>query len=452
MYERRLNRRRRRGVIVLLVAVSLVAVLAILALSLDAGRLVDARRHAKAAADAAARGAAIEMLEMESLARTDITLSTIRQSAFDLAEANGYANDGTNSVVHVNLPPASGPHAGKHGFIEIIVEARLPRGFSRMFGSEPLTVVGRSVAAGTLVPSKGSVLVLNSKKKNALALGKGSSSLFVNGDVAVNSIGKKPLTIKRDAQITAENVLLAGSVSNKEMKSIEKGLRGELHMRVPPADDPFASLPVPPIPATTRNLSAAKKMVNGVETYNLQPGRYKDTLKFEKDMVVTMAPGEYYLDNVGLELKGNATLHGQGVTIYSAGKNELKFQSQGEVRLTPPISGTYAGVTIFKDRVAKSKITFKKDGNTDIEGAIYAPNSLVRFNNSTSDLGDEDDDSPWDDLDADLDDAPSGDEISSSGSMGASIVAGMLKIDKHSIVRIRGAHLNLRRPLFGLVE
>src|SRR4051812_48157992 len=118
------NRRsNRRGIITALVAVSLVAVLMIAALSIDGGRIVDIRRQAKAAADAAARGAAVEMLDMISGTNTSVTLSTIRATAFRLASDNGFANDGTNSVVTVNIPPTSGSYVGMDGYIEVIIQS-----------------------------------------------------------------------------------------------------------------------------------------------------------------------------------------------------------------------------------------------------------------------------------------------------------------------------------------
>src|SRR5437879_1091779 len=169
---------RRRGVITPMVAICLVAVLAIVALSVDGGVLLDARRQAKSAADAAARGAAIEMLDMKLGNNTSANPSSIRASAFQIAAANGYTNDNTNSVVTVNIPPTSGQYIGMDGYIEVIIESKQQRAFSRLMGSGAVSVYGRSVGAGTFVPSKGSVLVLNKKKRSALALGKGTSSLI----------------------------------------------------------------------------------------------------------------------------------------------------------------------------------------------------------------------------------------------------------------------------------
>src|SRR5262245_2186602 len=446
------HRARRSGIITALVAVALVAVLMIAAISIDGGRLLDARRQAKAATDAAARGAAIEMLDMVSGNNPSATLGTVRASAFRIAADNGFSSDGTKSVVTVNSPPMSGAYAGQTGFIEVIIESRIDRGFSRLLDSAPLSAYARSVGAGTYVPTKGSVLVLNPKKKNALSLGSGSSRLIVNGDVAINSTNKSPLSISKGSEIQAENVMVSSSGLAKGLaQGLQRSITGQLQTRVPPTPDPYAGLEVPG-KGVDRKLGDFKTTNGTQEIYNLQPGRYTEDWKFDKSDVVNLAPGTYYLDGKKIDIHEQATVQGSGVTIYSAGKQEMRFHSTGNISLSPPSSGPYAGITLFKDPTANGKLTFERDANLNITGAIYAPSSMVRFQKTAASLGDDDDDSAWNNLDSDLDDALSGDETSSSSMFGASIIADMLKIDKNSTISIPSANLNLQRPLMGLVE
>src|SRR4051794_8767389 len=96
--------------------------------------------------------------------------------------------------------------------------------------------------------------------------------------------------------------------------------------------------------------------------------------KFDHNDNVTMEPGTYYLDGKGLEFRDTSNLAAFGVTIYSASKKDLRFQSAGSLVLTPPTSGTYAGISLFQSPTARGKISFKKDAHLDIQGAIYAPN------------------------------------------------------------------------------
>ena len=163
---------RRRGTVVPLVAISMVVILSLAALSVDGGNLYRERRNTQIAADSAAEAAAIELLASFSTAGGLDTNGKAKTAALSLAAAHGYSG----SHVIVNIPPLSGFFAAKKGYVEVLINTNPPRFFSKIFGDKELSVYGRSVAAGTLIPTKASVLVLDPKKKNALKLkGKGSS-------------------------------------------------------------------------------------------------------------------------------------------------------------------------------------------------------------------------------------------------------------------------------------
>src|SRR5215831_13559570 len=111
----------RRGTIAVLTAVCLTVILAALAIALDGGTLLAERRHAQAGADAAALAAACDLYDNYWINSGTDPSGTARASALDTARANGYENDGTHSVVTVNLPPRSGDYAGQAAYVEVIV-------------------------------------------------------------------------------------------------------------------------------------------------------------------------------------------------------------------------------------------------------------------------------------------------------------------------------------------
>ena len=92
----------------MIVAICLVVLLTVAALSLDGGRLLAERRQVQAAADAAAEAAALELYTHKAPEQTPASTAGIRQCALAIATANGYTNDGTVSAVQVNIPPRSG--------------------------------------------------------------------------------------------------------------------------------------------------------------------------------------------------------------------------------------------------------------------------------------------------------------------------------------------------------
>ena len=113
---------RRRGVSLVLVTVSIVAVLSVLALSLEGGLLLSERRHAQATADAASMAAAADFYwNWYTNFGTDPG-GTAYNSAMYTASQDGYTNDGVNTKVTVNIPPKSGPYTGTAAYAEVIVE------------------------------------------------------------------------------------------------------------------------------------------------------------------------------------------------------------------------------------------------------------------------------------------------------------------------------------------
>ena len=96
----------RRGMATAQVALSLSALMAMLAVVADGGLLLVERRHAQATADAAALAAASDIYAKWYTEPRLRTLATAAcNSAMGVASANGYTNDGTTSKVIVNVPP-----------------------------------------------------------------------------------------------------------------------------------------------------------------------------------------------------------------------------------------------------------------------------------------------------------------------------------------------------------
>ena len=140
--DRRL--RDRKGAVMVITAVSLILLLGVTALAVDAGRLYRERRNTQAAADAAADAAGIALYATHAKFRGRDGDGTARASALELASGNGYAA----STVTVNIPPASGSFAGQLGYVEVIIDAPITRTFSSIFGKGDLIVTTRVPRGG----------------------------------------------------------------------------------------------------------------------------------------------------------------------------------------------------------------------------------------------------------------------------------------------------------------
>ena len=431
---------RRRGAVIPLVAVMLVVILGLAALSVDGGNLYLERRNTQVAADASADAAAIELLANFASNRGVDSDGKARDAALFLAAEHGYK---ASSVI-VNIPPKSGSFVGKNGYAEVLIKTNPPRFFSKIFSDKEQVVNSRSVAGGTLIATQASVLVLDPKSKNSLKLKGKSSSLEVGGDVIVNSKNKKAVEINKKAQVKAEHVLVSGGLSKNSKRNID----GEVSSGVDPTSDPFASLPIPP-KGTTLKADDFKTVVGTSKTYKLEPGTYKE-LKFDKNDNVNMSPGIYYVDGGGFEFKGDSTLNAAGVSIYNTGKKGFKVSTKGNVSISPPTSGPYKGISLFQDSAKKTKVEFSKQFHLDISGIIYAPNSEVKFKNSTVDIDSGDADADWESEEDEPMEDDSG--YGNGSSIGAAIVAAKLTIEKKTRLTIQGADIGALRPFLGVVE
>lgn len=435
----------RRGVVCVLVAVVLVVLMSVAALSIDGGQLYQTRRKMQTAVDSAAEAGAIELLTSYELNRGVDSDGNARASALSLASAHGYGVSGSGSTVAINIPPNSGAFRGKAGYVEAIITSSSPPTFSSVFGRSELVVVTRAVAGGTMIPSKAGLLILEPKRKDALRLKSKSASLKVDGDIIVNSSDrKKVVKVGKESQIEADHLLVTGGIEKKSKQWID----AEVHTGMAPTPDPWASLPTPP-KGPNRNTTDYKTVAGGTTYYDLQPGTYK-SLKFDKNEVINMAPGTYYIDGDGFELRGTTELTALEVTIFNTGKKGMKFKTTGNITVTPPRSGTYQGISLFQDRTRKTKIEFKR-AHLNISGIVYAPSAQVKFNETEGDFDEDEEDA---DDDTEVEDYQMEDDTTppQEGSLRAAIVARKMSIGKRSHITLHGTDINSLRPLLGVVE
>jgi Flp pilus assembly protein TadG len=176
---RGIQRQNRRGTILVITALVLIALVGLMGLVIDAGQLMTANRVAQNAADAAATGAAMDMLTGKSNSTASATATTFVQ------QYNGLAN----ATVVVNIPPASGAHAGNSQYAEAIVTNSVPVWFIQILGvGSQQTVMARAVAGWEGAGFGAGVLVLDTNTRPGLTLN-GNAELAVNGTVVVNSNG-----------------------------------------------------------------------------------------------------------------------------------------------------------------------------------------------------------------------------------------------------------------------
>jgi Flp pilus assembly protein TadG len=392
----------RRGGVAPLTLLSLALLLAVVALVVDGGTLMEDRRHVQAAADAAALAAAGDLFSNYNTNQGTDPNGTAKNSALAIAAANGFTNDGVQSIVTVNVSPNNyqgGPNAGKTlppGYVEVIVQYNADRLFSGVFGSSAIPIIARAVARGQWGPVGNKMLSLNTSAKVGVGVNN-FAKVNVNGGLLVNSNSSSAVDVASTASLSASLLTLnsgggglLGFVGN--VLDVLLGLLFPPPAPVtygPPSADPFRSLPPPdPVKLNLSTKSSATLNISGV-AQNLYPGIYQGGINISSGASVTLhpnadgSPGIYYLQGGGLNVTGPSKLtivagNTAGVMIYNdwqSSSDAVNLKGTNSLILTPPSSGPYQGMTIFQKRGTSANpaptLTVLGAGNANIAGTIY---------------------------------------------------------------------------------
>ena len=405
----------RRGSVTPLAVLCLAMLLAVVALVVDGGSLMEDRRHVQATADAAALAAADDLFANYITNQGTDPKGTAQTSALTTAAANGYTNDGVQSIVTVNISPSNyqgGPNAGNPlppGYVEVLVQYNAARLFSGVFGTSAVPVRARAVARGQWGPVSNQVMALNLTTPVGVGVGGNgtSTNVNINGGLLVNSNSSTAVTVAPGASLTAASLNLnsGGGGLLGVVGSLLGGLLGLLGgllggggggggssspapvnygLVVP---DPLRLLPPPSSAQLPTQSTSTLNITSG--SVSLSPGVYVGGINVSNGASVTLTPnangtpGIYFLEGGGLNVSDTSSLTmaagtTAGVMIYNnwqSSSDAINLEGSGSLVLTPPSSGVYQGLTIFQQRGTLTNpaptLTISGYGNVNITGTIY---------------------------------------------------------------------------------
>lgn len=394
----------RRGVIVVLVALGLVGIISVVALTVDGGLLQLDYRKARAHADAAAMaGACVLYKGFPTQQGKDPDEEAVKE-AKKTAAKNGVKDDGVTSKIVVNVPPLDGPYKGKDGYIEVYVTYYVSRGFSRIFGSSTIPVEARAVARGAWVAPKAGVIILDYDDRASLNSQGNGAFTETGAPVIVNSNNPSATVSGGNGLLKAQEFYITGgmSISGNGGLSTEP-TPGQIFTGTHPTPDPLAYLPVPSVPAD--GTMTKTSLGSGNFQYTLTPGRYTNLPSFNTgDEVIfeqastNAAAGIFYLDGGGLRSQGAILKLGSGsggIMIYNkpADSNSDKIQitgnPAGKVLLSGLTSGPYSGMVLWQERSAAVDVLVEGNGEFSLQGTFYAAGAKLNVNgNGKTTVGD----------------------------------------------------------------
>lgn len=305
------------------------------------------------ASDKAVYTAAIEK-------RAGSTSTKILSAAVVTATENGY----TPGTLAINYPPTTGAYVGNAQAIEAVLTREVPRFFTSIFIKTPITDRTRAVAI-MQTAADACVLALSPSASRAVEVS-GSGKLNLTGcTVMSNSAAIDSVSVQGAAQMSADCIIAVGQVSLKTGASTTTCPSPLTD--VPPAADPFASVPVPTSSTNKPSTSAG----------TLQPGNYINGMSLSGTK--TLSPGVYIVSSGSFSINANANISGTGVTIYIASGVSVSMNGNATVNLSAPTSGTYGGLLFFGDRSGTSGVTFNGTASSKLTGSIYFANQDVKY-------------------------------------------------------------------------
>jgi Flp pilus assembly protein TadG len=372
----------RKGTILVITAIVMLALVGLLGLVIDGGQLMTAHRKTQNAADAAATAAAMDIQSGSSNAVATATATTFVQQYNGLPTA----------TVTVNFGPVSGPHAGDSNYVEVIVSHSVAVRFIQVMGvATSQTVRARAVAGREGTSTGAGVMMLDPDARPGFDAS-GSAIMRVNGTVVINSNGGgltetgqpinngnsgSALLLTGNAKLYARDVQSVGGLIKTGSASVENYVSSNpanpLHTGRPITADPFLNLPVP----TTANGASATVYpavnLNGVHTATLSPGVYP-SIKVTASAKATLNPGVYIIRGGGLSVSGDATISGTGVLIYNTGSDynvNTGLPDSGDLSQSPPASGgaTFGAVKLFEG--GKIDFTGINNSASPFNGMVY---------------------------------------------------------------------------------
>jgi hypothetical protein len=358
----------------------MIAVLAAIGLSLDGGQQLDRRRGMQAAADATALAAVSELYAnwwLTTPRGSDTGQAHASALGYAVAAKNGYINGVNGCTVDVNIPPESGPFSGQYGHAEVLITASQERYFSRVFANDSVQIGSRAVARGKRATVEYGILVLDPDDSGALTvMGNGTTTVTGGADVVVNSNSSTAMVAGGNGSVSVADGGEYQVVGIPGVSDPSK-FAGTINSGRDPVPDPLRFLP-PPDPGSLpiRNNGKAYKL-SSAKIDTLQPGVYVGGISVVGKGGLILETGIYYMQGGGFSFAGQGSLTGDGVMIYNAptkNSDTVELTGQGNVRLSPLLTGPFAGITLFQDR--NSDNTVKVTGSLDVDfivsGAFYA--------------------------------------------------------------------------------
>jgi putative Flp pilus-assembly TadE/G-like protein len=354
------------GQVMVLASMALVIIMGFAALAVDVGMLWSQRRQMQTAADAGSLAGATALRYNQSYS----------SAAADTLKLNGFTNGQNGVTVAVNNPPTSGTYSGDSKYVEVVVQQPEPTYFLRVLGYNTTTVSARAVSSSITSPN--CIYALDPIASGAIHTD--------GGDVLTSSCGviadsTSSTAITSSGAVTAPAVGVVGNYSGTV--TVTTGTK-KVITGIASLGDPLAYEQPPTVGVCNPTYPSGVNVSSGTVTLNA--GTYCGGFTVSGSAILKLNAGSYVLKGGGINLSGNATLSGTGVTIYNTGtastyKPISMLNDNGTVNLSAPTTGPLTGMLFFQDRsIVSAADNVLGGGAGKLEGALYFPTTSIMLN------------------------------------------------------------------------
>src|SRR5262249_23615803 len=151
---------------------------------------------------------------------------------------------------------------------------------------------------------------------------------------------------------------------------------GTIYSGQQPTPDPLRYIPQPdPTTMVLQSKNQTHFAGNVAKTFTISPGVYQGGITVSGQATLIMEPGIYYMDGGGFSFVGQGNLNANGVLIVNAPQSNndvININGNGLINISPPTSGTYAGISMWQTRASTNTIYLTGNGTSSMSGTFYA--------------------------------------------------------------------------------
>ncbi len=370
-----------RGSVAVITAISLTAVLGLVALGTEVVFVLLKQRELQSTASTAALAGAAA-IQNGNTAKIAVEADAIAANA-------GFVNGTSGTTVTVNNPPLSGQKAGVSTAVEVIINQPQVLPISAFFHVPSWSITGRGVATAGSNASNCVLQLDPSGTAAVVSISNGATITLNSCGLAANGSGASAVEVTGGGTLKATTVTIVGgdSLSNGGAITASSGVK----TYQPAVSNPYAGTAVPTATGCAHGspgnpLSIGKTASTTVLSAD---GAYCGGLLLSNGAKVSMNPGVYIFVGGYIGI-ADSTLSGTGVTLVMTGSGTnytyFTIDNASSITLSAPTSGSTSGLVMFQDPNAPNSgsDTFTSGAVISLTGAIYFPNQEVFFANGAN--------------------------------------------------------------------